>query len=185
MSGLIVIGREDFSRAHLKVFRVEEIQGIFGELSDEVLRVVKDTVVLFPPMSAPVEFCGKKVYLPYGVSFASGVELGIPDALYVPALLDGEFLEFLLFDLPKKLDERRRLIVIEDIDQRFTRYSKEGILYALDILERVASTYKVPVLVYGSMSLGDSWRFTRRFTCSGGECFLDGELLCGEPDAQR
>ncbi|AKG38702.1 hypothetical protein MA03_04620 [Infirmifilum uzonense] len=184
MNGLIVVGREEFSRVHLKVFREEEVRAIFGEMSEELLKLSRDTLVLFQPLSVSVEFCGRKVSLPFGVSLASGVELEIPGCIYVPALLDGEFLEFLLFDLPRKLDENRKPVVVEDVDQRFTRDVREGILYALDILDRISSTYRIPVVVYGTTSLASSWRFTRRLYCDkSGTCFLDGELFCGEEGA--
>lgn len=185
MSRLVVIGREQFSPVHLKVFREEELRAIFGEVAEEVARIAGQTIALFPPLAVKVEVCGRQVHLPQGLSFASGVELNIPDGLYVPALLDGEFLEFLLFDLPRKLDEARRAVVVEDLDQRFTRDVEEGVLYSLDILSRVSAVYRVPVLVHGSRHVEELWGFAKSIVCVEGErCYLDGEPFCGERYAQ-
>ncbi|QOJ79376.1 hypothetical protein IG193_02630 [Infirmifilum lucidum] len=182
MSRVVLIGREQFSRTHLKVFRDVEIRSMFGELAEEVLAITRETTVLYLPLSVSVEFCGRSVYLPAGVSLASGVYLDVPGGLYVPELLDEEFLEFLLFDLPRSLDEARRPVVVEDIDQRFTRDVREGVLYALDILSRISVTYRVPVLVYGDRSLEGAWSFARRLACGDkGLCSLDGEPFCGGP----
>lgn len=185
MSKLVVVGREQFSRAHLKVFREAEVRAIFGQVAEEVLQMTRDVVVLFPPLIVHVELCGKSAYLPPGVSLASGAYLKVPGGLYVPELLDGEFLEYLLFDVPRSLDEARRPIVVEDIDQRFTTDVREGVLYALDILSRISSTYRVPVLVHGDRGLEELWGFARRFIClERGLCLLDDMPFCrGEESA--
>ncbi|MEZ0345821.1 MAG: hypothetical protein ABWK01_04660 [Infirmifilum sp.] len=186
MSSLIVIGREGFSRAHLKVFRDEELRAIFGELADEASRISLETTVLFQPLTTQVEVCSSRVILPHGVILVSGIDLEIPRSFYVPAVLDGEFLEYLLFDLPRKLDVERKPVIVEDLDQRFTRDANSGIVYALDILRRIAATYKVPVVVSGDRWLEEIGRFTRRIVCTAdGKCLVDDEVFCGDAGAQR
>lgn len=186
MSETIVVGSETFSRRHLKVFRREELEEIFGEVAEDLARVAEATVVFSSPLSVEVEFCGNRYSLPPGITHVRGASLSVPRCTYVPEYLDEEFLEYLLFDLPRELDGTRAPVVVEDMPRRFTRWAREGVLYALDILSRVARVYRVPVVVYGDEETEGLWRYARRFACirEGPEraCFVDGEP-CGEPHA--
>lgn len=183
MSQLVVVGREAFTLRHLKVFRREELAAVFGELAPVLEKKLESVIVLLTPLYAKAGICGREILLSPGVTLVRGAVLNLQGALHVPPFLDAEFLEYLLFDLPRALEEERRVVVVEDLDGRFTVHAKEGIGYSLDILLRVASVYRVPVVVYGS-GLSEGWGyFSRRIRCEKlGErevCTVDGEPLCG------
>ncbi len=183
MSRLVVVGKEAFTLRHLKVFRREELAAIFGELAPVLEKKLESVVVLLTPLYVRAGICGRELLLSPGVTHVRGAALKLAGALQVPPLLDADFLEYLLFDLPRALEEERRAVVVEDLDGRFTVHAEEGVSYSLDILARVASVYRVPVVVYGS-ELSERWGyFSRRVRCEKLEgrelCTVDGEPVCG------
>lgn len=180
---VVIAGKEAFTLRHLRVFRREELEAIFGDLSSSIERELSRAVLLQAPLTVRVVVCGKEVVLTPGITYVRGASLEVPNSLPVPALLDADFLEYLLFDLPRLLEEKRQAVVVEDLDARFTVHEEHGVLYALDILYRVASVYGVPVVVFGGQR-SERWRgYVRRITCErrGGReiCFLDGDQVCG------
>lgn len=180
---LVVAGKEAFTLRHLKVFRREELEAIFGELAPSIERELGRTLLLLAPLTVKARVCGRELLLTPGLTYVRGALLTVPEAISVPGLLDADFLEYLLFDLPRVLEEGRRAVLVEDLDARFTRSEEQGVDYALDILSRVASVYKVPVVVFGGQR-SEGWRgYVKRIVC-GKEgdrvvCFSDGEQLCG------
>ncbi|MEM0495058.1 MAG: hypothetical protein QXU72_07370 [Thermofilum sp.] len=183
MSLVVVVGKEAFTLRHLKVFRREELEAIFGELAPSIERELSRALLLLAPLAVRAQVCGREVLLAPGLTYVRGAALAVPGALTVPGLLDADFLEYLLFDLPRVLEEGRRAVLVEDLDDRFTQHEEQGIRYALDILSRVASAYRVPVVVFGGRA-SEEWRgYVKRIICTKEEgrvlCFVDGEKLCG------
>lgn len=179
----VVVGREVFTLRHLKVFRREELAAIFGELAPGIERELSRAVFLLAPLTVKGWVCGREVLLTPGITYANYAALEVPGALAIPGLLDAEFLEYLLFDLPKMLEEERRAVLVEDLDARFTVHEEQGVQYALDILHRISSVYRVPVIVFGGQHSSEWGRYVKRILCKreGGRvsCFVDGEQLCG------
>lgn len=180
----VTVGRESFSLTHLKVFRREELEGIFGDLWQDVWRLAGSHVVIFKPLFVDIDLCGSEnVKIGPGVALVFGMDLWSDEWFSVPAQLDGYFLEYLLFDLPKRLDEFRSAVVVEDLGSRFTRDVEEGVSYALDILYRVSMVYRVPVLVLDNYELYPRYSFSRVVGCWRGDdgktyCIVDGEVVC-------
>jgi len=186
MSRQVVVGREVFSIAHLKVFRREELESFMGDLAEELLSLSEDTIVVFSPLRLEVFFCGEKYVLSPGLTHVRGTQIEVANGLYLPAFLDEEYLEYLLFDLPRELDKKRMPIVIEDFHKRFTRWVREGLMYSFDVLSRIARVYRVPVVVYGDRDTEAMWSYVKTFSCEKVEgiraCFVDGQQ-CGGRDA--
>ncbi|MCC6002797.1 MAG: hypothetical protein LM590_00445 [Thermofilum sp.] len=182
MSRQIVVGREAFSLAHLKVFRREEVEKFMGDVAGELISLASNAIIVFKPVRLEITFCGGRHVIPAGLTHVRGVQLEIPGALYLPGYLDEEYLEYLLFDLPRELDERRNPVVVEDCHRRFTRWVQEGLVYSFDVLSRIARVYRVPVIVYGDSESEKRWSFARTFSCEKVEgrevCFVDGKP-CG------
>jgi len=186
MSRQVVVGKEVFSLSHLKVFRREEIEKFMGDVAGELTLLSENTVVVFSPIRLEVTFCGEKHVLSPGLTHVRGTQLEIAGGAYLPAFLDEEYLEYLLFDLPRELDKKRVPIVVEDSHKRFTRWVHEGLTYSYDILSRIAKVYRVPIIVYGDRETENMWSFVKTFACEKiegrGKCFVDGKP-CGEGDA--
>ncbi len=180
----VTVGRESFSLTHLKVFRREELEGVFGDLWQDVWRLAHSHVVIFKPLFVDINLCDSEdVKVGPGVALIFGMDVWSDGWFSVPALLDGDFLEYLLFDLPKRLDEFRSVVVVEDVSSRFTRDVEEGVSYALDVLYRVSRVYRVPVLVLDSYELYRRYTFSRVVGCRIGDdgktyCIVDGEVVC-------
>lgn len=180
----VTVGRESFSLTHLKVFRREELEGVFGDLWRDVWRLAGSHVVIFKPLFVSIEVCGgEKVGVGPGVALVFGLDLRPGEWTSVPALLDGDFLEYLLFDLPKRLDGFRSAVLVESLGSRFTRDVEEGVSYALDILYRVSRVYRVPVIVLDRYELSQRYPFSRVVGCRRGDdgkkyCVVDGEAVC-------
>ena len=140
-------------------------------------------MVLLKPLEVEVRLCENYgVRLGPGVFLVFGLELD-EGYLGVPPLLDGDFLEYLLFDLPKTLDRGRRPVLVEDIVERFTRNVDEGVVYALDILFRVSRVYRIPVVVFEGRDISGRYSFSRALGCARGEdgrtyCSVNGEVVC-------
>ncbi len=176
----IVLGNERFTAAHILVFTEEELASIFGEAGVRLRELAQHAETGFSDLVVELEACpGYHVPLRPCVALIAGIPLRLEGGLTVPPLLDDEFLVYLLFDLPKTLDGLRRAVVVEDLDERFTRDVDDGIRYALDILGRVSRVYRVPVIVTGGARLA-GYTFDRRIVRPKGEgvVYVDGEPFC-------
>jgi len=88
-----------------------------------------------------------------------------PAPLIVPDYLDGEFVKYVFFELPKLLERERRCVFIEDLDDRFTRSVRQGLLYITDLLKRISAAYNVQVVASGSSVLEEVFEgWTNVFT---------------------
>ena len=78
-----------------------------------------------------------------------------PAPFIVPDYLDEEFVRYVFSELPKLLERERRCVFIEDLDERFTKYVRQGLSYITDLLKRISTVYNVQVVVTGSPVLED------------------------------
>ncbi len=176
----IVVGKEKFTSAHILVFSDEELRAIFGETGIRLRELAAHVGVKLDDIVAEIELCpGSTLPLGPGVTLVHGVPLSLEGGLIVPPLLDEEFLEYLLFDVPRSLDGLRQAVVVEELDDRFTRDPEDGVRYALDILGRISRVYRVPVIVTGRESLA-GYGFDRRIIRprGSGAVYVDGEPFC-------
>jgi len=153
------VGRLLMSLTHLKCLRREELeQWVGAERATQLLTMAESHIILLHPLYAELSYPGGRLLVSPGLTLASGVEFGLsPEPIKPRARLDEEFLWDLLVELPRRLEAERAPVLVEELDERFTRHVDEGILYALDIMERVASVYRVPFVVTGAAKLLGMW----------------------------
>ncbi len=178
----IVVGKERFTAAHLLLFTESEGRAFFGDAWSHLRRLAEQARPSYKPLTLEVEVCpGRRVLVGPGSTLISGVEAPLEAGLEVPPLLDEEFLMYLLFDAPRALDGLRRAVVVESLDERFTRDVEEGLRYAVDIMSRLGLAYRVPVVATGGVGLV-GLSFSRRIVTVRDEeatvVYVDGEPFC-------
>lgn len=153
------VGRLLMSLTHLKCLRREELeQWVGAERAARLLAMAERHVVLLHPLYAELSYTGGRLLVSPGLTLVSGVEFELrPEPIALRARLDDEFLWDLLVELPRRLEGGRAPVLVEDLDERFTKHVDEGILYALDVMERVAGVYRVPFIVTGPAKLLGVW----------------------------
>ncbi|RLF06945.1 MAG: hypothetical protein DRK00_00080 [Thermoprotei archaeon] len=176
------VGKLLISLTHLKCLRREELeQWVGAERAAQLLAMAKKHMVLLHPLYAELSYPGGRLLVSPGLTLVVGEEFKLtPEPIAPEARLDEEFLWDLLIELPRRLEARRAPVLVEDLDERFTRHVNEGILYALDIMERVANVYRVPFVVTGAARLFGMWSWLhtilRVYDKRGGSLLLvDGQ----------
>ncbi len=176
----ILIGKSSLSLPHILVFTDEEGARIFGKMWPHLKALAVEAKPGYSPLKVEISPCpGTRIPLIPGANLVSGLDVNLEGALKVPPLLDADFLEYLLLDLPRLLEEFRRGVLVEGLDERFTVHAGEGLSYAVSIMDRVGRVYAVPVVAMGGPSLA-GLPFSRKILHVKGEglIYLDGEPLC-------
>jgi len=157
----VTVGKLRLTLTHLKCLRLEELaQWVGREEAERLLERAARHRVLLKPLIAELRHPAGSLTLSPGLALLSGVEFAVNiEPLTVGGSRDDDFLWELLIEVPQLLEVERRPVLVEEPDARFSRHAREGVLYALDIMERVSSVYKVPFIVTGSAGLASLWRW--------------------------
>ncbi len=143
-----ILVKEKLSMRHLAMLYKEEVG---EELLEEWMRAREAVRYSFlSPVVGEVVVNDLRLSLPYGLSCivdSYGYISVLPEPIMVKDCIDHDFIRYLLYDLPKMLDEDRRPVLVEGFDERFTKNAVQGLIYAGDILKRVGIMYRVPVAV--------------------------------------
>ena len=179
----VQVGKLLISLTHLKCLRREELeQWVGGEEARKLISRAQRHLVLVSPAYAELAYSGGKILLSPGLTLVSGLDFTVePDPLRVSQQIDDDLLWHLLIEVPKLLDVERAPILVEDLDYRFTRHAREGVMYALDIMERVSSVYRVPFIVTGSIELLGMWSWLHTVARVYDEKGRSIVLVNGEP----
>ncbi len=156
----IILKNSGISRLHATWLSPTELAQITG-LSVEEAEALKERVRVFISLtplrcSWGIEVLDTILPLIYGAHLLMGdVERFVkkiePEVLWVPELLDEQYVNYLVYDLPKEIEENienRRPVAT--YVEAFTRDIEEGVRYALWTLHRIGVVYRIPVLALGS-----------------------------------
>ncbi|MCS7104915.1 MAG: hypothetical protein NZ954_05045 [Thermofilaceae archaeon] len=179
----VEVGKLRLSLPHLKCLRREELEQWVGNHEAERLlaKAFKHKVVL-KPIHAEIRYGYGRLALSPGVTLVSGLEFTItPPPIYLSGDRDADFLWNLLVILPQRLDSMRAPVYVEELENRFSCNVIEGAKYALDVMERISSVYKIPFVVSGSAELVNLWGWLHTLIKARGSrgeavLFVDGEV---------
>ena len=162
MSELVKVGKYELSLRHLSIFKIEELERLVKDrkVAEELLEKAKTAVYVSMIRPTILKIKNLEYYFPVGVSLVVdryNVLDYEPKPFSVPDYIDKDFLEYLAFKLPKKLDTFRTPVYVPDVDDRFTKHVREGVVYAADIMERIGRAYQVQIICTGSLILKDYW----------------------------
>lgn len=179
----VQVGKLELSLLHLKCFRLKELEQWVGkDNAAHLAKAASSHAALIPPLYAELQLQGSRILLSPGLSLVSGVELKLDRQPITLGLeRDGDFLWRLLIDVPKLLERERNPVVVEDLEERFSRNVKEGVMYALDIMERVSRVYRIPFMVTGSLNLMGAWSWVHSIVKVRGERGESIILVDSEP----
>ena len=148
------------SRLHASWLSPSEIAKLTG-LKIEEAKSLKDKIKIFVSLyplrcSWGIKVLDDKAPLVYGVHLLIGeaerfVARIKPKILWVPEFTDEKYINYLIYDLPKKIEENvdNRRPVATYIEA-FTHDIETGIRYALWTLARIGITYRIPCLALGT-----------------------------------
>ena len=140
-----------YSLRHLRVFTVDELVKFFKLKPSEAYRLLIEVRKIEPLEPISLNLLRLDYRVSVGVyGFYGEYEQLLdfdPDPLLAPSLVNEEFLNYLLFDLPQVLDYDRRPVLVLNFDERFSKWILEGLNYSLSILKRISVAYSVPVVV--------------------------------------
>ncbi len=173
--GYVTVGRLRLSLAHLRCLRREELELWVGrEEAERLVSLASRHRVLLKPLTVELRHPGGSLVLSPGLTLVAGVEFELSEE---PLPLEGrndDFLWGLLVEVPRALEAERKPVLVEELDARFSRHVEDGVLYALDIMERVCRVYRVPFVVTGPAKLAGAWRWLHTIVGAKG---VKGERL--------
>lgn len=151
------------SAVHLSLMYPSEVARFLGVEREEALKIIENarrSLAGWMPEPLSVKIGLIDYYLPPGLhliidKYGLLKESISPAPFIVPDYLDEEFVRYVFFELPKLLERERRCVFIEDLDERFIRHARQGLVYMTDLLKRISTAYNIQVVVTGSPVLED------------------------------